>query len=281
MRLSTALDDGIGEARVKIIVLVKYSMDVAEIRVDPATCSLRMTGVPKRFGDLDKGAVEAAVRLKESADAFVHVLCFGPAAAQSSVKDLLAMGADEATVIEDPYDGTADAAVVVRVLEAAARKSGPFDLILCGFASDDGYSFQTGPRLAERLDVPFVSYVSQLSIDSGAVVADRDLEDRVQTVSVHLPAIVSVAEEAFVPRSVTLLQAMKAQKKPTNLASLEDLGLAKESLEAAGGYSAVDESGVVVNRQRRVLKGGDLAQLADEFIDVLLSEQALVEQGSA
>jgi electron transfer flavoprotein beta subunit len=266
---------------VKIIVLVKYSMDVAEIRVDPATCSLRMAGVPKRFGELDKSAVEAAVRLKESADAFVHVLCFGPAVARSSVKDLLAMGADEATVIEDPYEGSADAAVVVRVLEAAARKCGPFDLILCGFASDDGYSFQTGPRLAERLDVPFVSYASQLSIDSGAVVADRDLEDRVQTVSVPLPAIVSVAEEAFVPRAVTLLQAMKAQKKPANLASLEDFGLAREGLEATGGYSPVEESGIVVNRGRRVLKGGDLARLADEFIDVLLSEQILVEKGGA
>ena len=181
----------------KILALVKYSLDVAEIRVDPATHALRMSGVPRRFGDLDKGAVEAAVRLKETTDATVEVLCFGPPAARGAVKDLLAMGADEATVIEDPYGGAADGAVVARVLEAAISKRGPFDLIICGFASDDGYSFQTAPRLAERLGLPLVSYACEIGLEAGVLVADRDLEDGLETVSVGLPAIVSVAEEAF------------------------------------------------------------------------------------
>jgi electron transfer flavoprotein beta subunit len=265
----------------KICVLVKYSMDVAEIRVDPATRSLRMTGVPKRFGDLDKGAVEAAVRLKEASDAAVEVLCFGPAGARSSLKDLLAMGADEATVIEDPYDGTADAAIVVRVLEAAIRKNGPFDIIMCGFASDDGYSFQIGPRLAERLGVPFVSYASEISVDSGTLIADRDLEDGIQTVSAPLPAVVSVAEEAFLPRPVTLLQAMKAQKKPTSVSSLEDLDLLRERLDAEGGCVVIAENGIVVNRQQRLLKGLEFADMADQLIDFLVAEQTLVAEGGA
>ena len=103
----------------KIVTLVKYSMDVAEIKVDLATHALRMSGVPQRFGDLDRGVVEAAVRLKEASEAEVEVLCFGPPAALGAVKDLLAMGADRATVIEDPFEGSADASVVLGVLEAA------------------------------------------------------------------------------------------------------------------------------------------------------------------
>lgn len=265
----------------RIIALVKYSMDVAEIKVDPGTHTLRMNGVPHRFGDLDKGAVEAAIRLKEAGDAVVEVVCFGPSGALGAMKDLLAMGADEATVIEDPYDGAADAAVVVRVIESALRKLAPFDLVICGFASDDGYSYQMGPRLAERLDLPLVSYASQVGVEDGILVADRDLEAGLQTVSTPLPAIVSVAEEAFVPRSVTLLQAMKAQKKPTNLWSLADLGLASEGLDAVFGYSPLGETGIVVNRRRHLLKDSKLAEMADGLIDYLVDEQVLVAEGGA
>lgn len=242
---------------------------------------MRMAGVPARFGDLDKGAVEAAVRLKEGSEASVEILCFGPPAARGAVKSVLAIGADEATVVEDPYDGAADAAVAVRVLEAAIRKRGPFDLIVCGFASDDGYSHQTGPRLAERLALPFVSHAREIGIDGAVLTADRDLEEGVQTVSVPLPAIVSVAEEAFVPRPVTLLQAMKAQKLPNNSWSLGELGLTKEALAAHSGYSVLSETGIMVERTRRVLKDMDLTAMADALIDMLLQENILSYRGEA
>lgn len=265
----------------KIIVLVKYSMDVAEIRVDPASHGLRMTGVPQRFGDVDKGAVEAAVRVKEASasSAVVEVLCFGPAAARTAVKDLLAMGADEAMVIEDPYGGASDGAVAAEVLEAALRKLGPFDLVLCGFASDDGYSYQMGPRLAERLGLPLVSYASEIALDSGTLVADRDLEEGLQTVSTPLPAIVSVAEEAFVPRMVTLLQAMKAQKKPSHALTIEDLGLDKSVLDQAFAGHLTGETGIVVNRRQQVLMGHGLSEMADKLIDTLVDDQVLVLEG--
>ena len=163
------------------------------------------------------------------------------------------------------------------MLEAAISKRGPFDLIICGFASDDGYSFQTAPRLAERLGLPLVSYVCEIGLEAGVLVADRDLEDGLETVSVGLPAIVSVAEEAFLPRPVTLLQAMKAQKKPTNLWDLdEDLGLATAVLDEVSCYSAHAETGIVVDRAQQVVKGHDLSAMADQLIDSLIDEQVLV-----
>jgi electron transfer flavoprotein beta subunit len=266
---------------VKIIALVKYSMDVAELKVDATSCALRMAGVPHRFGDLDKGVVEASVLLKEACGADLEVLSFGPPPALGAMKDLLAMGADEATLVEDPYGGNADGAVVVRVLEAAVRKRGPFDLLVCGFASDDGYSHQIGPRLAERLELPLVSYARALRIEGDLLFADRDLEESLQSVNTPLPAIVSVAEEAFVPRTVTLIQAMKAQKKPNNLLSLEDLGLTSDELDQFSAYFALGETGVVVNRQQHMVKGQDLEEMADRLIGYLVDDQVLVLQGGA
>jgi electron transfer flavoprotein beta subunit len=265
---------------VKILTLAKYSLDVAEIKVNAETGAIRMTGVPRRFGDLDRGAVEVAVRLKEASEAIVEVACFGPAEARSAIRDLLAMGADEAIVVEDASADADDATVAVRVLEAVIRKRGPFDLIICGFASDDGYSHQTGPRLAERLALPFVSYACDIRVEGGSLIADRDLEDGLQTVSVPMPAIVSVAEDAFVPRSVTLLQAMKAQRKPTSTWRLaEDLGLPADETADSSGRALVSESGITVSRAQRVLKGQDPRELADGLIDALVDVGVLVSAG--
>jgi electron transfer flavoprotein beta subunit len=260
----------------KILTLIKYSLDVAEIKVDPMTKELQMSGVPAKIGNIDKNIVEAAVRLKEATGASVQGLCLGPLAATDSFKDVLAMGLDEICLIEDPFSGAADARVAVSILEAAIRKLGEFDLILCGFASDDGYTYQLPPRLAERLGLPLVSYARQLSLIDGKLQADRDLEDSLQTVSVALPALVSIAEEAYPPRRTTLMDAIKAKKKPVHVWKVEaDLGLSPTDLEKLSGFESSSQIGVIVHRKRQMLKGGTSVELADQLIDALLQENVL------
>jgi electron transfer flavoprotein beta subunit len=260
----------------KILALIKYSLDVGEIKVDPSTKELRMTGVPQKVGNIDKNVVEAAVQLKEASGASLQALSIGPVAARESFKDVLAMGLDEIFLVEDPFSGGADSPVIVRVLETAIRKLGPFDIIFCGFASDDGYTYQVGPRLAERLNLPLVSYVRQLNVNDGKLQADRDLEDSMQTVAVDLPAIVSIAEEAFPPRRTTLMDAIKAKKKPVNLWQVEaDLGLNKAELEGLSGVEAASQVGVVVHRKQILFKGKTPTELADQLIDALLQENVV------
>lgn len=260
----------------KILVLIKYSYDVTEIKVDPSSKEVRLAGVPEKIGNIDKNGVEAAVRLKESAGGTVQALCLAPEAARESFRDVLAMGVDDVTLLVDPFNGMGEARVAVRVLEAAIRKMGSFDLILCGFASDDGYTYQVGPRLAERLDLPLVSYVRQMSVEGGMLKADRNLDEGLQTVSASLPALVSVAEEAFPPRRTTLMDAIKAKKKPVNIWQVEaELGLNKADLEQSNALSASSQLGIVVHRKQNVLKGKPVIELADQLIDVLLQENVV------
>ncbi|HEY3313585.1 MAG TPA: electron transfer flavoprotein subunit beta/FixA family protein [Anaerolineales bacterium] len=260
----------------KILALIKYSLDVSEIKVDAATRELRMAGVPSKIGNIDKNVVEVAVRLKESSGGTVQGLCFGPAAARDSFKDVLAMGLDEVFLVEDPFANGADSSIVVRILDAAIRKLGPFDLIITGFASDDGFSYQVAPRLAERLDLPLVSYVRQLTLGDGKLQADRDLEDGLQTVSASLPALVSVAEEAFPPRRTTLMDAIKAKKKPVNTWQVQaDLGLAPAELEGLSGFASTSEMGVVVHRHQNIFKDKTPVEMADLLIDALIKENVM------
>lgn len=260
----------------RILTLIKYSLDVAEIKVDPASKELRMSGVPEKIGNIDKNVVEAAVRLKEATGASVQALCLGPQAAKDSFKDVLAMGLDEVFLVEDPFAGGADGRAAVSMLETAIRKLGEFDLVMCGFASDDGYTYQVPPRLAERLGLPLVSYARRLSVDGATLQADRDLEDSLQTVAVQMPALVSIAEEAFPPRRTTLMDAIKAKKKPVNIWQVEaDLGLAKAELEKLSSFESAEQVGVIVHRKQQMLKGGSPADLADQLIDALLQENVL------
>jgi electron transfer flavoprotein beta subunit len=261
---------------VKILVLIKYSLDTGEIKVDPGTRELRLAGVPEKIGNIDKNVVEAAVRLKESAGGTVQAVTFGPPAAKDGFKDILAMGVDEAFLVEDPFAGSADGRIVVRILEKVVGKLGPFDLILCGFASDDGYTYQVAPRLAERLNLPMVSYARQLSLNGAQLQADRDLENDLQTVVASLPALVSIAEEAFRPRRTTLMDAIKAKKKPVNIWQVEgDLGISKAELEQYSCFASSSQIGVIVQRKQTIFKGKPAAEMADQLIDALLQENVV------
>jgi electron transfer flavoprotein beta subunit len=230
------------------------------------------------MGNIDKNVVEAALQLKAATGASVQALCLGPQAARDSFKDVLAMGLDEVCLVEDPFAGAADGRVAVQILAAAIQKMGPFDLILCGFASDDGYTYQVAPRLAERLGLPLVSYARRLSLSGGQLQADRDMESDLQTVAVPLPALVSIAEEAFQPRRTTLMDALKAKKKPVTLWQAEtELGLSAAALASSSCFASASQIGVLVYRKQNIFNGQPAAALADQLIDALLQENVLKE----
>lgn len=262
----------------KILVLLKYSYDVSEINVDPVTAELKLAGVPEKIGNIDRNVVEAAVQVKEATGGFVQSLTLGPLQARDSFKEVLAMGVDEAFLMEDPYQGNGRPAAAVRLMEAAIQKIGPYDLVLCGFASDDGYSHQVGPRLAERLKMPFISYTRSLEVQDGRISAIRDLEKTLQQVEAPLPCLISIAEEAFPPRRTTLMDAIRAKKKPIHLLTMQEY---PELLKIYDTNSSecvhTRKTGVLVQRKRQIIQWEDPAQTADALLDLLLREKILKE----
>lgn len=265
----------------RILALIKNSLDITEIKVDPNSGELRLAGVPERIGAIDKNVVEAAVRLKETYGGSACGISFGPAEARDNFKDVLAMGLDEIVLIEDSTKGEASAGLTVRALKAAVRALGAFDLILCGFASDDGYTYQTGPRLAERLGLPLVSYARAIEASEGKVRVEQDLEDCIQLVAAPLPCIISIAEEAFPPRRTTLMDAIKAKKKPISIWRREDhLELEEAFRNAPASAPLLEKTGVIVRRKQQIFKSSDLCATADQLIDCLISDGILTEENA-
>jgi len=257
----------------KVCVCVKYSLDVSEIRIDPSTRQPVTVGVKRKVSDFDKNAVEEAVRLKERLGWTVTALTYGPDEAKSALREALAMGADEAVLVTDPGYAQSDTLVTSLFLAEAIKRVGPFNLILLGEASVDGYTYQVGPRLAERLGLPQVTHVRRLEVKDGEVVAERDLEDGYELVSVKMPVVVTVTKEINEPRYPKLMDIMKASKKPIKTMTAADLGIPEGKRGAAGsGIEVLRALAPEMKRKEHIIKGKEPADAAAELIELLGKE---------
>ena len=92
----------------RIIVSIKQVPDADDLRIDPITNNLVREGVPSVINPLDLHAIEEGVRLKEEYGGMVTVITMGPPQAEASLREAIAMGADEAYLITDRAMAGAD-----------------------------------------------------------------------------------------------------------------------------------------------------------------------------
>jgi electron transfer flavoprotein beta subunit len=163
--------------------------------------------------------------LAEMADTGGRVIAVsvGPETLEETIKEGLAMGADEAVLVTAPELGDTESAKAALLLAGAIKQMEGFDLILLGEGSADNYSGQVGPRLAEILDLPQVTYVKSLEVDGRKVKAVRSLEDILEDVEVELPALITVVSEINEPRIPAVTQILRAGRKPKKVLKPADL----------------------------------------------------------
>jgi electron transfer flavoprotein beta subunit len=217
-----------------IAVCMKQVVDLEHLRIRPDTREPVLDGLPLKFGDFDKNALEAAVRIKEADQTSkVTVVAGGSAKLKDTVKEALAMGADEAVLLVDPAFEGADSGGSARLLATALQKLGDVELVLLGEGSADEYSGEIPARLAELLGLPLVTYVRELEVlQGGGIRATQDLEDELEVVEADLPAVVGVTSELNQPRLPSLTAILKAAKKPVQQWTAGDLGATAEVVGA-------------------------------------------------
>jgi electron transfer flavoprotein beta subunit len=236
-----------------IIVCMKQVIDLEQIRIRPESRQPVLDGLPVLFGDFDKCALEESVRIREKQGGKVIAVAAGSAKLKDTIKEALAIGADEAVILTDPAFEGSDAMGSARLLAKAIEKIGEYDLILLGDGSDDNYSGQVPPRLAELLNLPQVASVREMEILDHRVRAVRDLEDALEVVEVDLPAVVSVTSEVNTPRLPPLSAILKAGRKPVHTWGLDDLGLTTSSVGTAASTVEVLSNLAPVQDRKEIL----------------------------
>src|SRR5262252_521524 len=153
-----------------ILVCLKQILDpeipARDFRVDSARREAEQGSANLVTNIFCENALETALQLREKSGAGqITVLSFGPASAEDSLRKALAMKADTAALVRNERHPHPDPLLVAKVLAAAIRKLGSFDLIMVGREAGDWGAGQTGGLLAEELDLPCVSFVDQIASD--------------------------------------------------------------------------------------------------------------------
>lgn len=254
---------------VTIVTLVKQSPDVEAVRIDPKSGAPDLSSAGLKVSDYDKNAVEAAVQLKEkNAGSKVYALSLGGAKLPESIKEVLAMGCDEALMLIDNAFATADTAEKARLLAAGVKKLGNVDLVIAAEESLDSHSAQTGPRVAEELGWPLVSYViDNLRIEGKTLKCEREVDEGIEEIEVELPCVISVTEALNTPRLPALMQILQAKNKPQKTLSLADLAAGEVRPVLARPSSAAPKS----DRKQQML-GGSPEEASEELAKILSKE---------
>ncbi|NUH40167.1 electron transfer flavoprotein subunit beta/FixA family protein [Streptomyces samsunensis] len=226
----------------RIVVTVKYVPDATGDRHFADDLTVDRDDVDGLLSELDEYAVEQALRIAESSDdAEVTVLTVGPEDAGEALRKALSMGADKAIHIEgDDLHGT-DAIGTSLVLAKAIEKAG-YDLVISGMASTDGVGGIVPALLAERLGVPQVTLVSEVSVDGSAVRGRRDGDTASEQLEARLPAIVSVTDQSGEARYPSFKEIMAAKKRPVESWDLSDLDIESDEVGLEGAYTAVESA---------------------------------------
>ena len=212
----------------KIIVCAKQVPDTNEIKIDPVKKTLIREGVPSILNHDDANALEEALKIKDQyPDTHVTVVTMGPPQAKDMLIECLAMGADEAVLASDRALGGSDTWATSNALAAAIEKIGEFDLIFAGRQAIDGDTAQVGPQIAEKLDLPQVTYVSEfeLSDDRKSITVKRALEDGYELIDINTPCMLTAIKELNSPRYMSIGGIFDAVKKEIPVWGADDLGV--------------------------------------------------------
>jgi electron transfer flavoprotein beta subunit len=209
---------------VKILVAVKRVVDAnVRIRVKADGSGVELDNIKMSMNPFDEIAVEEAVRLKEAGIATeIVAVSIGPAKAEDTLRQALAMGADRAILVV--HGGKTEPLGVAKTL-AQINKTEAADLILLGKQAIDDDANQTGQMLAALLGRGQATFASKLEITGGKAVVSREIDGGTQTIEVELPAIVTADLRLNTPRFTALPNIIKARAKPLAKTTPAELGV--------------------------------------------------------
>jgi len=221
----------------KICVLVKEVPDAAvEKRINPSTGRMDRGG-EKNLNPYDTHAIEAAMQVKEGGAVPIEeivAVTMGPDSALRALHKAVSLGADRSVHLSDEALAGSDVAATGYALAKALEKEQP-DLVLLGQQSDDGECYTIGAVVADHLRMPSLTQVIKMDVEDATTGSaggarlrcERQAEYGYDTVSIELPAVISVGDAINEPRYPSLKAIMGAKKKP-----LEKLGIGEAGIDA-------------------------------------------------
>ena len=182
--------------------------------------TVNRSALPAIFNPEDLNALEMALQIKDRFGGRVTVVTMGLPAATRVLRESLFRGADDAVLVTDMRAAASDTLATSYILSCAVKKM-DYDVVLCGRQAIDGDTAQVGPQLAEKLNLPQVTYVEAMeSLEDGVLTVRRNIGNGWQTVRTSLPVLLTVVGDANAPRvaAAKCLMKCKNARSPVEIA---------------------------------------------------------------
>ena len=228
----------------KIVLCIKQVPDTSDIKWTENN-TIQREGLESIINPYDVYAMESALKLKRSYENIeITALSMGPAQAVDMLKKAIAVGGDNAILLTDRKFAAADTYATGKTIGTAIKTKIPdFDLIICGQFAIDGDTAQTGPSIANTLDISQITYVQEIiSYEEDTLTVRRELEDGTEIVKVKLPALICVLKDTFEPTRAKINGITKAQNFEIKTYGFEDLGLSSEEVGLKGSPTYVSKA---------------------------------------
>ena len=250
----------------KIIVCVKQVPATTRVKLDPETKTIIREGIENELNPYDFHAVEEALRLKEKLGCQVTVVSMGIPRVAEMLRDVLALGADEAILLSDRRFAGSDTLATAHALAGAIRRIGGYQLVICGKQATDGDTAQVGPALAEMLSIPHTTYVSEIENIGKVKAVCRKLTDNgYERIRLDLPALITVVREINTPRLPSLAGCRRALNMEANIWSADDIKVEESCLGLDGSPTHVIKIFVPQHEARTEFIQGSAGEQAREL----------------
>ena len=256
----------------KVFVCLKQVPDTeTKIKLKPDSSGIDFTGVKWVMNPYDELAVEEAIKIREAGKvASVTVFSVGPKArVVEALRTALAMGADDAVVIDAPED--LDSSAVATALAGAIKLEGEFKFILTGKLAIDDNASAVSQMLAEKLNLPHATVVSKLEVGDSAIV-ERETEGGTREIlELRGPSVIAANKGLNMPRYASLPGIMKAKKKIIKELSLDAVGASPSEIR-------IRYKGFKLPAEKPAVKmlAGDAGAQAHELASLLRNEAKVI-----
>ncbi len=228
----------------RIIVLAKQVPDTRNVGKDAmkADGTVNRAALPAIFNPEDLHALEQALRIKElKGEAEIILLTMGPTRASEIIREAMYRGADKGFLLTDRKFAGSDTLATSYAISLAVKKLAPYNIVICGRQAIDGDTAQVGPQVAEKLNLPQVTYAEEIvAVDDNSATITRRLEHGVETVVTPLPSLITVHSSAPTCRARNTKLVMK-YKHARTITELQDETKDYTEMHNARPYLRIEE----------------------------------------
>jgi electron transfer flavoprotein beta subunit len=189
----------------EIVVIARLVPDlVEELEIAPSGTALDLSWLRLIINEFDNHAIEQAVILKEKLGGNVTIISPDAEGVEDMLFTTAAKGADRLIKLtgidEEKPTNLSLATALVKII----KEIGP-DLILNGVQAHDDISGDIAPLVADQLDMPYVGYISGVTVEGGKAKAFKEYPGGVLAeVEISLPAVLGIQSSEDPPRYVAI-----------------------------------------------------------------------------